>query len=119
MLGLAAFFVMLNILFYIPARVWGVRGMHQITREPMKILAEISADDALIIVHAQKRFEYARLLPLVEPYREIDLTICSSYGFEADDRVIRWHSDRKIFHYYPETPGRLYPDPRFLKRTQE
>ncbi len=110
--GMAAFLVVLNILFYIPARVWGMRGLYQITREPMEALAEIVEEDALIIVHTQKWFEYARLLPLVEPFGEGDLLIACSCGLEADDDVIRLYPDRKIYHYYPETPGQLYSGQR-------
>ena len=107
-LGLAAFLVMLNIIFYIPARVWGMRGLYQITREPMDALAEIAMEDALIIVHTQKWFEYARLLPLVKPFGEGDLLITCSCGLEADDDVTRLYSYRQIYHYYPDTPDLLY-----------
>ncbi|HUS85448.1 MAG TPA: hypothetical protein VMX56_09900 [Anaerolineales bacterium] len=114
-LGLTVFFVILNILFYIPTRVWGMRGLYQITREPMEVLAEITAEDALIIVHTQKWFEYARFLPLVEPFRDSEIKICSSYGLEADADVARLYPDRRIYHYYPENPGQLYPEPRLLE----
>ena len=107
-LGLAAFLVMPNIIFYIPARVWGMRGLYQITREPMDALAEIAMEDALIIVHTQKWFEYARLLPLVKPFGEGDLLITCSCGLEADDDVTRLYSYRQIYHYYPDTPDLLY-----------
>ena len=110
--GLAALLVAQNTIFYIPTRVWGMRGLYQITREPMDALSQIAADDVLIIVHTQKWFEYARLLLLVEPYREGNLKICSSYGAEADEDVIRIYPGRRIYHYYPETPGRLFPEQR-------
>ncbi len=103
-LGLTAFLIVLNIHFYIPARVWGMRGLYQITRKPMEALTEIVEENALIIVHTQKWFEYARLLPTVEPFGEGDLIITCSCGLEADDDVIRLYPDRKIYHYYPETP---------------
>lgn len=117
--ALAGLLVALNIIFYIPARVWGMRGLYQITREPMDTLAEIADDDALIIVHTRKWFEYARLLPLTEPFRESDLKICSSYGLEADEEIIRLFPDRRAYHYYPDAPQRLYPEPRSLEGTKE
>jgi len=118
-LGMAAFLVMLNLLFYIPARVWGMRGLYQITRRPMDALVEVAQEDALIIVHTQKWFEYARLLPLVEPFQEGGLIITCSGGSEADDDVIRVYRERRVYHYYPDNPGRLYPGPRLLEGTQE
>lgn len=108
--GITALLVIMNIVFYFPARVWGMRGLYQITREPMDALVEIAQEDALIIVHTQKWFEYARLLPLVEPFGEGDLIITCSCGLEADDDVVRRYPDRKIYHYYPETPQRLYSE---------
>lgn len=118
-LGVAAFLVMLNILFYIPDRVWGMQGLYQISREPMDALVEIAQEDAVIIVHTQKWFEYARLLPLVEPFGEGDLIIIRSCGLEADDDIIRLYPDRQIYHYYPDNPGRLYPGPRLLDGAQD
>jgi hypothetical protein len=118
-LGLTAFLIVLNILFYIPARVWGMRGLYQITREPMDSLAKIVQEDALIIVHTKKWFEYARLLPIVKPFGESDLIITCSHGPETDDDVIRLNPDRKVFHYYPETPARLYSAPRLYNGTQD
>ena len=102
--GIAALLVMVNIVFYIPIRVWGMRGLYQITREPMDALVEIAQEEVLIIVHTHKWFEYARLLPMVEPFGEGNLIIACSCGLEADDDVIRLYPDRKIYHYYPETP---------------
>jgi hypothetical protein len=85
----------------------------------MDVLAEITAEDALIIIHTHKWFEYARLLLLVEPFRESDIKICNSRGLDADGDVIRLFPDRQIFHYYPDSPGRLYPGPQLLEETQE
>ncbi len=102
--GIAALLVMVNIVFYIPIRVLGMRGLYQITREPMDALVESAQEEALIIVHTHKWFEYARLLPLVEPFGEDDLIIMCSCGLEADDDVSRLYPDRKIYHYYPQTP---------------
>ncbi|MCJ7568015.1 MAG: hypothetical protein MUO58_10800 [Anaerolineales bacterium] len=67
---------------------------------------------ALIIVHTQKWFEYARLLLLVEPFREGNIKTRSSYGVEADEDVIRMYPGRRIYHYYPETPGWLFLEQR-------
>ncbi len=110
--GIVALLVIMNIVFYIPLRVWGMRGLYQITREPMDALVEIAQEDALIIVHTQKWFEYARLLPLVEPFRESDLIITCSCGSEAGDDLIRLYREPRVYHYYPDNPGRLYPGPR-------
>jgi len=108
--GIVALLVMVNIIFYIPIRVWGMRGLYQITREPMDALVEIAQEDSLIIVHTQKWFEYARLLPLVEPFGDGDLIITCSCGLDAGDDLIRQYPDRRIFHYYPEAPQRLFSE---------
>ena len=115
--GLVALLVAMDALFYIPARVWGMRGLYQIGREPMDILAEIAADDALIAVHTDQWFEYARLLPLVEPFKESDIKIFISRGPDADEKIIRLFPGRQIVHYYPDTPGRLFSEPRNLEES--
>ena len=115
MFGLVSLLVAMNVIFYIPARVLGMRGLYQIGSEPMDIPAEITADDALIAVHTDQWFEYARLLPLVEPFQESDIKIFISRGPDADEHIIRLFPGRQIVHYYPDTPGRLFSEPRNLK----
>ncbi|MEE9512763.1 MAG: hypothetical protein V3V46_01690 [Anaerolineales bacterium] len=61
----------------------------------------------------------ARLLPLVEPFQEGGLIIICSGGSEADDEVTRLYRERRVYHYYPYDPARLYPAPRLLEGIQE
>jgi len=85
----------------------------------MDILAKIAAEDSLIAVHTDRWFEYARLLPLVEPFQESDIKIFISRGSDADEKVIQLFPDLQIVHYYPDTPGRLFSGPRNLEESQE
>ena len=57
----------------------------------------------------------ARLLPLVEPFQEGGLIITCSGGSEADDDDIRLHRERRVYHYYPDNSGQLFPAPRLLE----
>jgi len=102
----------LNATFYLPARVGGMKGLYGISRAPMNALQRHAPEDALVIVHASHWSEYARLLPLVEPFGDQDMLIAWSRGAGIDEALTRAYTSRAVYHYYPDEPDRLYRRPR-------
>lgn len=110
--GIVLVLVALNAVFYLPARVGGMHGLYGITRGPMQTLQRHDLDQALVIVHARHWWEYARLLPLAEPFGEGRLRIAWSRGERIDSQLEETFAGWEIYHLYPDEPPRLYREPR-------
>jgi hypothetical protein len=97
--------LVLNGVFYAPTRLDGKRGLYQIRREPMQRLAQAELGHALVIVHADRWFEYARYLPLTAPFRDSDLLVAWSVNAQQDQRLFELYQDRTIYLHDPHEPG--------------
>ncbi|MFN2147983.1 MAG: hypothetical protein ACK2T2_06290 [Anaerolineales bacterium] len=97
--GLAALLLSVDAVGYIPARVAGMRGLYHITRRPSAWIAEQHLGSALIIVHAERWFQYAQLLPLVPPFSKSDLRVAWSRSPEADAALVETEPGRMVYRY--------------------
>ena len=106
--GLVAVLISADAIWYIPTRVGGMRGLYHITRGPGVWIAQQNLGHALILVHAERWFQYAQLLPLVPPFTESDLRVAWSRNPEADAALVESVPDRAVYTYNPIT-GTLSP----------
>ncbi len=98
----------LNVLFYLPARVGGMRGLYGISKEPIAALQDQDLEGALILVHADSWHRYATLRLLSPPFTSRDLLVAWSFNSACDARVQEAYADRMIYHYYPSEPDSIY-----------
>jgi hypothetical protein len=105
--GLVGLLVMSNLLFYLPARLEGMRGLNGITAEctaPFETGAARRAAPVLVFVHPRTHFfEYACLVDLNDPFLNAPLILAISRGEEIDQAVARAFPGRRIQHYDPAT----------------
>lgn len=102
--------LMLNVRFYLPARLQQMSGLYGITQAARDRLRESVPADALVIVHPRYAWtEYGALLTLTPPFADGDLLLAYTRGAEQDARLVHAHADRPAFAYYPGEPGRLIP----------
>jgi hypothetical protein len=99
--------LVVNVVFYLPIRVGGMQQLYNIGREPMELLSRADLNQALVIVHAKRWFEYARYLLLTEPFSDSDLLIAWSATPEQDLRLIRTFGERAIYFLDPMHPDVL------------
>ncbi len=98
-LGLLLALVSMDILWYLPARVGGMKGLYQITRAPSVRLVRADLGDALVLVHADRWFQYARLLPLVAPFADSDLHVTWDVNPRIETELIDSAGEREIYDY--------------------
>jgi hypothetical protein len=111
--GILILLVSLNLGFYIPRRVGGLRGLYGISRARMLPLERASLSRALVIVHPARSWtEYGSLLTLTPPFAETDLLLAYTRGPDVDGNLATYFPDRRILHYYPDDPAHLYDAPR-------
>jgi hypothetical protein len=101
-----------NIIFYLPARLGGMRGLYNISGNPIEFIKNQELDEALVIVHSELWMEYANLLLLAPPFSDSDLRISWSRGDVKDEKLIKELSEYQVFHYYADDPWMLYSTPR-------
>ena len=105
--------LLMNVRFYIPLRVGGLRGLNGFTREAMRPLQDADLGRALVIVHPERTWtEYGTLLPLTPPFAEGDLLLAYTRGKATDRELADLLPDHRLIHYYPDEPGRFYDEPR-------
>jgi 4-amino-4-deoxy-L-arabinose transferase-like glycosyltransferase len=104
----------MNVLFYLPARVGGMRGLYGISKEPIVALQDQALEGALILAHAESWHRYATLCLLTPPYSSRDLLVAWSYNPIRDAMVREAYAERTIYHYYPNEPDKLFLEARAL-----
>ncbi len=115
MTAFVALLVAGNLIFYIPARVGGMRGLYGIRRERIQPFLTAEAQGmtpALVIVYPSHWTEYGALLDLEDPYLQTPFIFTFSRGPELDAQMSASFPDRRIFHYYPDEPYRFYTRPK-------
>jgi 4-amino-4-deoxy-L-arabinose transferase-like glycosyltransferase len=106
--GLVLLLVSINALWYLPARLGGMQGLYNITRAPSEELASQELGHALVLVHAERWFQYANLLVLVPPFAESDLLIAWSTNARVEAELVASAGDRSIY-IYDAVQGELKP----------
>lgn len=102
-----------NLVFYLPLRVGGMRGLYGVSRQKMEPLRAAHLDHALVVVHPVRDWwDYGALLTLTPPFADNDLLLICSWGPEEDRRAASFFPDRRVYHYYPDEPGIFYREPR-------
>jgi 4-amino-4-deoxy-L-arabinose transferase-like glycosyltransferase len=102
----------LNVLFYLPARVGGMRGLYGISKEPIVALQDQDLEGALILVHVDRWHRYATLRLLSPPFTSRDLLVAWSFNPIRDAMVQEAYAGRTIYHYYPNEPESLFREAR-------
>ncbi len=96
-----------NIIFYLPVRIGGMRGLNGVSRsciERFEASALRLPTPALVFVHRQVSFsEYACLLDLNSPFLDTDIVLAISRDAKIDASVAQAFSGRVVRHYYPDT----------------
>jgi hypothetical protein len=113
---LVAFLVSANIFLYTPLRLDtmnGLYGARQSQLTPFLSDEAMKLTPALVIVHKQNHWiEYGTLLELSSPYYDSPWLFTYYRGPEFDRQLTEFFNQRKIWHYYPDEPYKLYTAPR-------
>ncbi len=110
--GVLAVLMLGNIIFYLPTRLGGMRGLYNISGGPIDFIKQQELEQALVIVHSEHWMEYANLLLLAPPFSDSDLLVAWSRGETKDAELEARYADYEIFHFYADDPRRLYSIPR-------
>lgn len=107
--------VAMNLLFYTPARISGKHGLHGMERADLKPFLSEEAQGlapALVIVYPETWMDYAVLLELADPFLDTPFIFVHHRGLNADAALVEAFTERKIYHYYPDEPYKLYTEAR-------
>jgi hypothetical protein len=105
--------VSLDLGFYIPRRVGGLRGLYGISRARMIPLERAALGRALVVVHPARTWtEYGSLLTLTPPFANGELLLAYTRGPEIDGNLGTYFPDHRLLHYYLDDPAHLYDAPR-------
>jgi len=111
--SLVLILVTCNILFYLPPRLAMMNQLNGISRSHLEPFERANLDRAVVFVHTLDRWtEYGTLLTLTAPFAERDLVVVYSRGYQDNARIASGYSGWDIFHYYQDTPGIFYREPR-------
>jgi hypothetical protein len=114
--GLLVGLMTLNVRYYLPARLGGLRGLYTIERQDLEPFQNAGVQEltpALIIVHADPWMSYGSLLELTDPTEETPFLFAWSLSPTQDARLAAAYRDRRgVYHYYPDQePWVLYTAP--------
>jgi hypothetical protein len=105
-MGLVLLLVFLNLYYYLPARLGGLKGLYGIERQDLAIFEsqDIQAyQPALIIVQSEKWMPYGSTLSLESPELDSPFIFAWSLGSRTDQRMAEYFSpERDILYYYPD-----------------
>jgi hypothetical protein len=108
--ALVAGLVAVDLVFYLPARIAGMRHLYGISRQAMAPFEAAHLGRALIIVHPEHHWtEYGTLLTLGPPFASTDDTLLAIFlGDDQDAALARDFPDRILYHYYTNEPSTFY-----------
>jgi hypothetical protein len=92
-----------NVLFYLPLRVGGMKGLYQIERETAARFIVDKPEKTLVMIKTPHWYQYARYLYQVEPFRDSPLLIAWSRGSEIDEALASSYEDRNTYYFDPAT----------------
>jgi 4-amino-4-deoxy-L-arabinose transferase-like glycosyltransferase len=105
--------VAINLLFFVPMRLGGMRGLYGIEKSDQKAFLSSGAEEltpALIIVHTERWMEYGALLDIQDPYLSTPFIFAWSNTPKIDASLAQDFPQRAVFHYYPDEPYIFYTD---------
>ena len=109
---LAAVLIICNLVFYLPQRLGGMKGLYGVSRQ--QLLPFMSSDarqftPALVIVDpAEYWLEYGALLDLSSPLLDTPFIFTYNRGRELNAKVIRAYPERNLIYYYTDQPTTFY-----------
>jgi hypothetical protein len=109
------FLISSNLIYYTPNRLAGLHGLYDMQREmlhPFEIAEEQGFTPALVIVHASIWTEYGVFLELSNPYFDSPFIFALSRTAHENTELGQYFPERRVYHYYPDRPYTLYPQPR-------
>lgn len=107
--------VALNLIFYVPVRLAGMRGLYGIEKsdhEPFLSSGAQELTPALVVVHSERWMEYGALLDLEDPFLSTPFIFAWSIGPTVDASLAQDFPQRALYHYYPDEPYIFYTHPR-------
>jgi len=111
--GLVLVLVLLNLIFYTPLRLDGLRGLYGISRERVQLFEQVAPDRGLVFVHAAYSWtDYGTPLTLTPPFADSPLILAYSVGEAEDAALATAYPELPVYHYYADQPDRLYSAPR-------
>ena len=112
--GLLTALVGINVFVYAPLRLERMHDLYGISAEDQEPFLTAKGQElapALIIVHSDRWMEYGALLDLENPSLTSPFIFAWDISEARDAQVAASFPDRKVFHYYPETPWLFYTAP--------
>lgn len=110
--GTAMLLIGSNLLWYLPMRINGLRGLYGTSRAQLAPFQTATAQNlapALVFVHPFQGWRsYGTLLELSSPLNDSPFVFVYSRDAERNQIVADWLPERTIVHYYAETPFVLY-----------
>jgi hypothetical protein len=109
--GLLGVIVAVNLIFYVPMRLEGMRGLYGIERSDQESFLSPGAQElapALMIVHAERWMEYGSLLDLQDPFLSTPFIFAWSNTPKIDTMLAQDFPQRAVYHYYPDEPYIFY-----------
>ncbi len=113
--ALLTFLVAINLVFYLPIRLEGMRNLYTINRaalQPFQTPAAQALTPALVIVHSDRWMSYGNLLELEDTFLGSPFIFAWSLTDDMDRAIAALYPNRTILHYYTDEPGRFYHAPR-------
>ena len=113
--ALLALLVAANLIFYIPMRVGGMKGLYGIERAQILPFLTPQAQEltpALIIVHPKEWTQYGALLDLETPFLNTPFIFAFTRYPKVDAELAKDFPNRKVFYYYTDDPFTFYTAPR-------
>ncbi len=115
--ALLALLLAANLIFYLPQRLGGMRGLYGIERAQVTPFLSEKAQSvapALVVVKTEDWRQYGALLDLSSPYLDTPIIFIWGRGERSEALVARAFPQRGIYYYFPDQPGVMY-----LKRLPE
>lgn len=116
MTALVSVLIFLNVYYYLPARLGGLKGLYGIERQDLEVFESTALQDyqpALVMVDSARWMPYGSTLVLESPSLDSPLIFAWSIGPSTDRQLVEhYQGEREILYYYPDRdPGILYTYP--------
>jgi 4-amino-4-deoxy-L-arabinose transferase-like glycosyltransferase len=117
---LLVFLVFYNILFYLPNRLDGLKGLYGISHSQQLLFLSPSAQQyipALVVVHVEHDWsEYGGLLDMSNPFLDSPFIFTWNVNDLTDRSLAELFPNRKILFYYPYSdPDGLFTSPQNME----
>jgi hypothetical protein len=110
--SLAATLVISNIVYYLPPRLAGMRGLYGVSRDcyrPFEIAQVQAAIPALVFVDVKKWVEFGCLVDMSSPFMDSDFVLAVSRNAEIEMAIAATLPGRNVLYYYPQTRRFTFP----------